>query len=625
MILEAAALAFVAQKVLDHVADDITAGTLAASTRQVRAWLGREPQQLATQRALARVANRLAAEYGARQPPLLDATFLAGPAAPLLARELTRSQRVTAAELSELWGVHLGGATGQRHAKGVEPAARDLLAWWREELGRHEPFRQALDSRSLDDIAASGGQTVEAIHVLRTDLTASLNQLDRTLTLARYPELKDYVNWPSREQVRWPAPFVGRAWLFHHLESLRRQHASAYVSVVAEAGLGKTAIAAAVAGRYGAPAFFFVKSAGRTRADQCLNHLSVELIDRYGLPHDHLPDRAGEDAGFLLRLLEEATATGDCVWLVVDALDEMQTGAATSLALPLPERLPAGAFIVLTHRPGDYAPLVPPGSGTVQREIRLRTDDADQRRDVASYIRQRVASEPVLREALSHISASSTLDELVALLTTASEGNFMYLAYVLDDIGAGQLQVFDPDRLPVGLAGYYANMWNAIAMERDRDWHSWHDLHLPVIERLVVAGEPVALEWLATHIAKPPYEVLKRALQPWRRFLGQTNHPVRWHIVHQSFRDFLADSREVDLPGSHRAVAGYYLGDGDRWRHHDGYALRCVCAHLRQAGSHDELFRLVRDPEWRRVQAQADPTRTNLINDLATALEAASD
>ena len=59
----------------------------------------------------------------------------------MLARSLTRSESVSALELAQAWAQHVGGGTGQRHAGELEPAAAELLGWWREELARFEVFR----------------------------------------------------------------------------------------------------------------------------------------------------------------------------------------------------------------------------------------------------------------------------------------------------------------------------------------------------------------------------------------------------------------------------------------------------------------------------------------------------
>ena len=135
-----------------------------------------------------------------------------------------------------------------------------------------------------------------------------------------------------------------------------------YFRVVADAGLGKTALAAEAAKRLKAPAFFANASRGLTRPDQCLNHLAVELIARFGLAHDHLPARSGEDSAFLGKVLAEAAAKAEGpLWIVVDALDEADPPGPGRNPLLLPDRLPRGVYMLLTHRPGQISLTTEPG------------------------------------------------------------------------------------------------------------------------------------------------------------------------------------------------------------------------------------------------------------------------
>ena len=66
-----------------------------------------------------------------------------------------------------------------------------------------------------------------------------------------------------------------------------------YFRIVAEAGLGKSALAAELVKRFGAPCYFLDASAGRTGHQAALNALCAQLIVRYGLAHTYLPADAG--------------------------------------------------------------------------------------------------------------------------------------------------------------------------------------------------------------------------------------------------------------------------------------------------------------------------------------------
>jgi hypothetical protein len=74
-------------------------------------------------------------------------------------------------------------------------------------------------------------------------------------------------------------------------------------------------------------------------------------------------------------------------------------------------------------------------------------------------------------------------------MVSASEGNFMYLDFVLADV-APDPQSIDLHDLPQGLHGYYRRMWAAIREASESDWETWNQVQRPVISKLAVAGEP---------------------------------------------------------------------------------------------------------------------------------------
>ena len=170
----------------------------------------------------------------------------------------------------------------------------------------------------------------------------------------RYPALKNYASAFSELINTTTSGFVGREFIFKRLEEFQKRNPCGYLRIVADAGLGKTALAAEVARRYEAPAFF-VDATGRTEPALCLKYLSAQLIRRFGLAHDHLPDQAGEGSIFLGQMLAEAAqkASGP-LWIVVDALDEADKPSPGQNTLLLPGHLPQGVYFLLTHRPGEY-------------------------------------------------------------------------------------------------------------------------------------------------------------------------------------------------------------------------------------------------------------------------------
>ena len=102
---------------------------------------------------------------------------------------------------------------------------------------------------------------------------------------------------------------VGRDAVFAALETFRTNHDRGYFDVVAEAGLGKTALAAAITRRYDAICFFTSATRGLKRAEQFLTHASAALIVKYKENYARLPENIGSDGAFFTKVLREAAAT----------------------------------------------------------------------------------------------------------------------------------------------------------------------------------------------------------------------------------------------------------------------------------------------------------------------------
>jgi len=424
----------------------------------------------------------------------------------------------------------------------------------------------------------------------------------------RYPSLRDFAFDFNELTESVTRRFVGRDELFQRLADFATNRCG-YFRVVADAGLGKTALAAEAARRLDAPSFFVSASSGLTRPDQCLNHLAVELIARFGLPHDHLPPRAGEDSAFLSTLLAAAAAAATSpIWLVVDALDEADSPGPGRNTLLLPNRLPRGVYVLLTHRPADVS--LATDAGTATEEHRITHDDERQQLAIVSFLREEARRDSI-KPALEAANPPVAIEQFVAFLKAKSEGNFKYLDYVLADIAA-RTPGFDPldlAALPRGLQGYYRQFWQQMERVRDQEgWAEWHGLYRPAIAFLAAAREAVPASWLASLVGRPAAQIEDQALRRWRRFLNEDERyrPPRWRVVHQSFVDFLVADSKVDLSTTHERIASLYisgwggldeglpaLSSPTSRGESNEYGLRHVAEHLERAGRVDDLHRLL--------------------------------
>ncbi|MGB3061521.1 MAG: ATP-binding protein [Anaerolineae bacterium] len=335
--------------------------------------------------------------------------------------------------------------------------------------------------------------------------------------------------------------FVGRRFVFDALDQFMERTPAGYFIVKGEAGIGKSALMAHLvqAGQY--VHHFVVSTQGINRADQFLENICAQLIARYKLDRPAwLPPEASRDSAFLSALLQEVSeglAAGEQVLILVDALDEVDwRGRTGENVLLLPPALPPGVFVAVTMRRKEGLPL------QVDRSqiFYLDPDSDANREDVRAYIRQ-FAQREVMQPSLS--AWGTTVEAFVKTMLAKSEGNFMYLRYVLPAIERGEFRHGTLAELPQGLKDYYERHWRQIrAIDEDR----WVDYRQPVICFLAMAQEPVTVWQIASWAKLKPARVLS-AIRDWREFLDED--PVagvmRYRIYHQSFQDFLAAKDEA--------------------------------------------------------------------------------
>jgi hypothetical protein len=539
---------------------------------------GGDPEEEAVASAWQAALAALNADDRARaSESLFDEHFLTHGGAEILARCLT-PDRPNPAELARAWRAQFGG---DGDAEALVPVATEFLRHFERELTKRSELRSVLQ-------LAASIRTASAVEELRP----------------RFHEDR----YDFRDQLERAQRFVGRGQIFARIEEFAEHNTRGYVRIVGDAGLGKSALAAAIAARFEASAFFFGPRLGGRSPQGCLRHLCAEVILRHELDHEYLPARAGQDPNFFVQVLREATMrSGEPVWVVIDALDEADDHGATVL----PETLPAGAFLVVTHRPIDLP--VTREAGVPLLRCELRPDDEMQRDDLLQYVEQRLRADRELAARLDE--ADVTADALAQ----RSAGNFVYLIYVLADAAGGAAtRVGD---LPEGLADYYSLFWSGFEAGRRTDRETWRALHRPVLEVLTVAREPVPVDWLADLTDCEPEDVEDLALRDWERFLSR--YPdERWSMVHESVADFLRT--KLDIPKAHARIAQHFRAP-ERWGEHDGYASRHLMAHLRAAGELDALVALADDPRWENAQLSADPSGARFLDDLAQVWNTADD
>lgn len=355
--------------------------------------------------------------------------------------------------------------------------------------------------------------------------------------------------------------FLGRQFIFQAIQALltESQTPSGYIVVHGEPGIGKTALVAQLVKQKGYVHHFNIAAQNIRSGRDFLANICAQLIVKYELPYHTLPQEATYDSGFLSRLLTESVdkARGQPVVILVDALDEAEDYDVPpdTNRLLLPPTLPAGVFFVITTREqADFRLFV-----DRREDIYLRDNDPDNLDDVRRYIHEYFQMHPDKMEARIG-EWRITQEEFVTVMTQKSQGNFMYLVYVLRDIREGRLTAANIDdirHLPQGLRGYYQRHWRSMRAKGETDFEVCYG---PVVCFLATAREPVGIEQLCEWTNLPPGRV-KDVIDEWREFLNFKEGEeggLRYHIYHTSFQDFLRE--EVDLTLYHNVIARKALG-----------------------------------------------------------------
>lgn len=356
--------------------------------------------------------------------------------------------------------------------------------------------------------------------------------------------------------------FVGRQWLFDAIDGFVADEKRGYVQILGDPGIGKTTLIAEMVKRHKHPHHFNIRSEGIQKHDQFLPNLCAQLVARFRLGYSTLPPEVARDSTVLSNLLEKAAArlrpSGRKLLVLVDALDESDSSAVIRGAntLYLPSDLPDGVFFVVTSRRGgpvlrytcpDHAIDLYKEKENNFADVRLFAESWLGRQGIQVYIRNQ------------GLDDTAFVDEIVRL----SEGNFMYLHYVLPEIEKGTYKDRKFTELPAGLENYYEDNWSRI---RENDTESWFDIKLPVLVALTIAKEPISMDLIAEFSGVRQRARIQAVLEEWAAFLQpieaqeEGEKETRWRLYHESFHDFIAEKdqvkeRGVDLKAAHGKAA----------------------------------------------------------------------
>ncbi len=351
--------------------------------------------------------------------------------------------------------------------------------------------------------------------------------------------------------------FIGRQFVFTALDDFLRSNPSGYFVISGEPGIGKTALMAQLVKTRGYAHHFNVSQDNIRSPAQFIEGACAQLIARYSLPYHQFPEDVSRDNSFLVKLLQEAAADPRRrpVVLLVDALDEAERDnlAVRTNVLYLPHSLPEGAYMVVTTRPLDDLRV----DVDRRQELFLEPNSSGNQADIRTYIESFLSQEHALQDRLGGwgVSPSTFIQKLIH----KSQGNFIYLRFVLPAIAAGKFMRGTIDELPQGLQNYYKGHWRQMQAAVGADFSS---IYSPVVCVLAVAREPVSVHQIARWVNLSPSKV-QDAVRRWREFLEEepSGGETRYRVYHTSFKDFLR--QEVTLAQYDVMISESYLRNLD--------------------------------------------------------------
>lgn len=374
-----------------------------------------------------------------------------------------------------------------------------------------------------------------------------------SLPLSPYPdEFKSVI----QEKIN---KFCGRQFVFDEIDKFISKETKGYFTVIGDAGMGKTALAAKLIYDRQYLCYFNILAEGRNRPDQFLSSLREQLIKRY-----QLHNAATDDLPTLLEKASQKLTTGEQLIIVVDALDEVEQEPGYNL-LYLPTTLPDRVYFVLTRRP--YTPqkkrLLSPGVPFCELDLREEKYMKLSQIDIKDYIRL-FLEDPEHQENLQKWiqDRNTTAEAFVEQVAVKSQNNFMYLRYVLPAIAQGKYNDLELRQLPDGLQEYYQTHWVRMGME-----NAPQKMMVILLFILVEIGTPIPCEMMAK-IAEQDEAEVGKVLDEWFEYLTvqEIQGESCYSIYHASFLDFLKDKRELKSTRKlfdevNRRIADYLEGE----------------------------------------------------------------
>lgn len=327
--------------------------------------------------------------------------------------------------------------------------------------------------------------------------------------------------------------FVGRQDAMARIGEFIQTHSSGYLAIVGEAGIGKSALLAHEVKKRNAVHHFVDDKQNSAKDEVFLRSIVGQLQQQYGFEfEERTPISVSEWNIYFHKWIKEISAEEQLV-IFVDALDEAQHyGGSDNLIKYLPQELPENVYFILSSRPEFKKEDITFFDATVFERYDLPPFT---QADIEDYLAVRSSrlSNPLPGGAgVGHLAEASTTSQVAAVLYHKSEGNPLYLYYLLQECENENLTLKQVSQLPQGLTKFYEKQW------RERIWigdTAAKEGRKQVLCCLLILKEPPGEEILLALTDFDRAE-LQDYLTPLRRFMQVGE---RYEFFHDSFKNFL--------------------------------------------------------------------------------------
>ena len=214
-------------------------------------------------------------------------------------------------------------------------------------------------------------------------------------------------------------------------------------------------------------------------------------------------------------------------------------------------------------------------------------------------------------------------DEFFDQVVQASQGNFLYLRYFVNELLDGNERLLELNILPQGLNAIYAEFLEDMRGRQELSF--WVQTVKPLLAVLAAARAPLTQAQIAelAGVARDSAGAILVHLKQFLEGIGE-GQQRRYAIYHTSFAEYLLSEENedaIDPRAAHRRIADFYLQKYSRnWQDCDDYGLDFCVTHVleayREQAELAEVLKRLFTPEFMEVRSDRAGWHMPFVHDL---------